>query len=368
MTRRIGFTLIELLVVIAIIAILAAILFPVFAKAREKARQTTCLNNQKQLATGILLYAQDHEELLPAKETVWGDVQLAKNVLICPTAGAKIANGYGYFSLVAGRALGDITPDPASVGLTADCEPGATTPKVIDTPKDLAWRHTGGVLIGYVDGHIALVKSLTGELFGLEKTGERSPTSYAWTLANATPFTAGQPAITLPNSEPATVNNIQVTQVGTRGYKTYRTNSDAAVIPNGWLAIADTSGFSRTDVRCSLDGDSNAWGYGGPSTIKITLTPTDSAQHLLTVLSPSCGGSPGWTRRGKYTLTTSTGVKNEASIMYDLSTREHCSLIVQFKFRGKVVLTAEKVDPQVEGANNKGRNAIQGLYFDDVIQ
>jgi prepilin-type N-terminal cleavage/methylation domain-containing protein/prepilin-type processing-associated H-X9-DG protein len=56
-----GFTLIELLVVIAIIAILAAILFPVFAKAREKARQTTCLNNLKQLGTGFQLYVDDNE-------------------------------------------------------------------------------------------------------------------------------------------------------------------------------------------------------------------------------------------------------------------------------------------------------------------
>ena len=52
-----GFTLIELLVVIAIIAILAAILFPVFANAREKARQTTCMHNQRQLVTAITLYA-----------------------------------------------------------------------------------------------------------------------------------------------------------------------------------------------------------------------------------------------------------------------------------------------------------------------
>ena len=60
--KRRGFTLIELLVVIAIIAILAAILFPVFAKAREKARQTSCLSNVKQLCLGVLMYVQDNDE------------------------------------------------------------------------------------------------------------------------------------------------------------------------------------------------------------------------------------------------------------------------------------------------------------------
>ncbi len=63
--RKRGFTLIELLVVIAIIAILAAILFPVFAKAREKARQTSCLSNERQLATAILSYTQDYDERIP---------------------------------------------------------------------------------------------------------------------------------------------------------------------------------------------------------------------------------------------------------------------------------------------------------------
>lgn len=65
MPHRRGFTLIELLVVIAIIAILAAILFPVFAQAREKARQTQCLNNLKNLATATLMYVQDYDETLP---------------------------------------------------------------------------------------------------------------------------------------------------------------------------------------------------------------------------------------------------------------------------------------------------------------
>lgn len=63
-SKRHGFTLIELLIVIAIIAILAAILFPVFAAAREKARQTTCLSNMKQLGLASLQYSQDYDEAL----------------------------------------------------------------------------------------------------------------------------------------------------------------------------------------------------------------------------------------------------------------------------------------------------------------
>src|ERR1041384_1856017 len=60
-----GFTLIELLVVIAIIAILAAILFPVFAQARDKARQTACLSKTKQLGTAFVMYVQDYDEVFP---------------------------------------------------------------------------------------------------------------------------------------------------------------------------------------------------------------------------------------------------------------------------------------------------------------
>src|SRR5262249_15795329 len=69
-TRRPAFTLIELLVVIAIFAILAAILFPVFAQARAKARQAACLSNMKQIGLGLMMYAQDYDETLPGNSTL----------------------------------------------------------------------------------------------------------------------------------------------------------------------------------------------------------------------------------------------------------------------------------------------------------
>lgn len=91
-----GFTLIELLVVIAIIAILAAILFPVFARARAKAQQSSCLSNVKQLALATLMYTSDNDEMLPVnvyssggKSIRWAEAisPYVKNtqIFLCPT-------------------------------------------------------------------------------------------------------------------------------------------------------------------------------------------------------------------------------------------------------------------------------------------
>ena len=79
MKSRHGFTLIELLVVIAIIAILAAILFPVFAKAREKAKGITCVSNAKQLATAVIMYNSDSDGVYATCDETWWDSTNASN-------------------------------------------------------------------------------------------------------------------------------------------------------------------------------------------------------------------------------------------------------------------------------------------------
>jgi prepilin-type N-terminal cleavage/methylation domain-containing protein/prepilin-type processing-associated H-X9-DG protein len=154
-----GFTLIELLVVIAIIAILAAILFPVFAKAREKARQSSCLNNQRQIAVAILMYAQDHDEVLPDHSSVWPEINVDRNILMCPTKGKKVANAYVYSSGLSSLTLGELA-DPSGTLMTMDGQHAATTgpPPTYDNVAymvtDIDARHSNKFVATYADGHV----------------------------------------------------------------------------------------------------------------------------------------------------------------------------------------------------------------------
>jgi prepilin-type N-terminal cleavage/methylation domain-containing protein/prepilin-type processing-associated H-X9-DG protein len=209
MNQRRGFTLIELLVVIAIIAILAAILFPVFARAREQARKTSCLSNTKQLGTAILMYAQDYDEQLPsatfanAPAGLWGTpdwnsygwsyifVQFApyiKNTQIftCPSATPNMVGpanarydmsygyseyvynaGYGYNKLAVlgtnyGVAQIAILADCRFAGIFNDWDSGATggttkypltnLARVALANNNNTPRHDGSNF-GYADGH-----------------------------------------------------------------------------------------------------------------------------------------------------------------------------------------------------------------------
>jgi prepilin-type N-terminal cleavage/methylation domain-containing protein/prepilin-type processing-associated H-X9-DG protein len=117
-----GFTLIELLVVIAIIAVLAAILFPVFAQAREKARQITCVSNLKQIGLATLAYSQDYDETYPMQ--VYTNPPGNRNISWREAVMPYVKNGAGQRSTVAGsqyldptRAVGGMWSCPTTEGI-----------------------------------------------------------------------------------------------------------------------------------------------------------------------------------------------------------------------------------------------------------
>lgn len=191
-----GFTLIELLVVIAIIAILAAILFPVFAKAREKARQASCQSQMKQMGIALNMYSQDYDELFTPYATLGGHWQVLldpymKNIQLffCPSADVRRfisrkvcyrgwgVNGYVRFrtryalnygggayksprwAAPAGRSLARIE-DPAGTFAVIEAKCNRACPP--GWPKDwtrfdghwLNKRHNDGINVLYVDGHV----------------------------------------------------------------------------------------------------------------------------------------------------------------------------------------------------------------------
>jgi len=152
-----GFTLIELLVVIAIIAILAAILFPVFAKARQKAYETTCINQQRQIALAIQIWTQDNGQRFPYAATVWQSINIPPKALICPTAGVKVINGYGYsFGLNNRSVSSSVLPAPTVTLVTADAVTSCNN--ILMKSSDVSLIHTDSkAVMSFADGHVGLI-------------------------------------------------------------------------------------------------------------------------------------------------------------------------------------------------------------------
>jgi len=184
-TRR-GFTSIELLVVVAVMAVAAAIILPAVAKARDNARMTQCLNNQRQIALAILVKAQDNNDTFPSADTVWGDINMPPKTLICPNADGPGTNSYGYSAGLAGKPMGRVE-FTAQTPLLADCVEGAGN--LLFLPTDIARRHTDRAVVVFVDGHTEPVKAsiiLGGyDLFAdINQWGSMPAHTGAWTFTD----------------------------------------------------------------------------------------------------------------------------------------------------------------------------------------
>jgi prepilin-type N-terminal cleavage/methylation domain-containing protein/prepilin-type processing-associated H-X9-DG protein len=223
-SRRVGFTLIELLVVIAIIAILASILFPVFARARENARRSSCQSNEKQIGLAMLQYTQDYDEKYPqfygvggSGITNWSLTSVASNPLrdiqpymksfqiyYCPSVTTQTTAGVPEYSnyLLNGVLFGQIAsggePAADAKSLSAVQEPSTVVMCQeykfnLPTSYVRPWRtgtglsgvtdvlyvaHFDGSNLLFSDGHVKWRKqnSITARDFGLGASGSRGAT------------------------------------------------------------------------------------------------------------------------------------------------------------------------------------------------
>ncbi len=216
--RKSGFTLIELLVVISIIATLASMLMPVYSRAKEKARETTCISNQHQIVLYAQMYVQDHEESFPDSASVWQAIKIDEpQILKCMTKGKNTTNAYVFSRALCDMSLGQID-NPTETLMIADGAHAATTlpevtyANIMYSGVDMERRHFNRAICGFVDGHVANDLSLRGfgyrENFDTSVGAEWSQTTTGLTLAGGRrflgPFSNSTIALNLPGLPPHT--------------------------------------------------------------------------------------------------------------------------------------------------------------------
>ncbi len=345
---RRGFTLIELLVVIAIIAILAAILFPVFSKAREKARQTQCMNNQRQLAIAISMYTQEHEETLPLNATVWQSLKLtsaltsnqaalavSSSVTKCPNK--PQANGYVYNGMlgaaVGGGAvsLGDAGKgDPTGVWMIADGNSAdPAMPNVAMGMGDVdGIRHASSFIAAALDGHVEMNKT-TDKAAWNGRSGD-----YALLLANMD-LMASLPDGTLvdgtagwtrtpvadvidPN---ASWNDVKVTYAGSTKKLSFTRggNTSANTVKRDFAtAVAGASTFTVTGslyMETWWPDITMTFANGGTNVVNVKLASSEISVNNIVIANVLGGSTNAFTLQ----ITGSTGYFELGGVRTDLT-------------------------------------------------
>ena len=275
-SKRQGFTLIELLVVIAIIAILAAILFPVFAKAREKARQTSCMSNQRQIALAALMSCQDNNELLPTVSGatgMWTVFNTAKAEVCLDKSSA--ANGYVYNAELSGQPLQRVgslnscvtAGDATTCFLTADgvqTSTAATAALPVPTggiipnnncayifANDISTsRHDGKYIASFVDGHVQMCGGTATGAFNIQ-TGYNPPG-----------------LIVLTPAQPTTLNMQALSTGAYAAIEYYR--DDYSYPPGGHPNLSKTTGVASAISLPTFPGLAQTYASDGYSGTGIT--------------------------------------------------------------------------------------------------
>lgn len=313
--RNRGFTLIELLVVIAIIAILAAILFPVFSKAREKARQAACTSNLKQQVLSVQIWTQENDETLPPDAVSLFGALPAKSV-ICPTKGKTLANGYVYTG-VAGKKLGELD-NQENIICTADGKmvpgtiPGATyLPNLVYAKEDVdVSRHGGRFLASMLDGHVELMKGadlvVGGNLllYSIPLTATPEAVNGVVTINSTqtvTIQTVGGASATWSLQEgsgatlsAATGNSTRFTPTTTGTFHLQavvggRPGSLIIIVTPFYLSTLD---YSDPNMYPQFTQDGTGAGVGAGGTATGSIQTVDGKQAMvLTVTTPAAGGN-----------------------------------------------------------------------------